>query len=105
MVLEGAPREQLLEFPCPFWRQLQAGSRKTWKGDVLLPVLLVSCHLGSVVWGQEQGDILCRWVLAQEPQPQPRLRNSVSSFGLPAAWVLSEIRTSGIYGFEGESKR
>lgn len=70
--------------------------KESWKGGTLLPGLLVSCHLESVLWGQEQGDILCCWVLAQGPQPQPRLRNSVCSFGLPAAWVLSEIRTSGI---------
>lgn len=32
-------------------------------------MLLVSCHLGSVRWGQEQGDIPCCWVPTQEPQP------------------------------------
>lgn len=45
--------------------------KESWKGDMFLPVLLVSCHLESVMWGQEQGGILCCWVLTQEPQPQP----------------------------------
>lgn len=90
-----------------FLLEAAAGREQTenWNRGTLLPVLLVSCHLECVMWGQEQGDILCCWVLAQEPQPQPRLGNSVCSFGLPAAWVLREIRTSGIQGFEGERKR
>lgn len=78
--------------------------KESWKRDTLLSVLLMSCHLESVMWGQEQGDILCCWVPTQEPQPQPR-ETLFFSFGLAAAWVLSEIRTSGIEGFEGESKR
>lgn len=88
-----------------FLLEAAAGREQTenWNRGTLLPVLLVSCHLECVMWGQEQGDILCCWVLAQEPQP--RLGNSVCSFGLPAAWVLREIRTSGIQGFEGERKR
>lgn len=87
----------------PFGGSCRQGAKgETCKGDT---VLLVSCHLRSVMWGQEQGDTLCCWLLTQEAQPQPKLRNSVCSFGLAAVWVLSEIRTRAIYGFERESKR
>lgn len=89
MVLEGAAPG----VPMFLLEQLQAGSKRELEGGHVAARLLLTGELSPGVCdgGDKSRVTSCAAGCSPRNHSPSQMRNSVYSFGLPAAWVLSEI--------------